>query len=253
MFINPLIEKLEQLRLSGMAKALTEQLQQADIHQLSFKERLGLMIELEQAVRDHRRLQTLLNKAKFKLSNACVEDIDYQATRKIDRNLIRKLSQCDWVRAHHNILITGATGTGKTFLACALAHKGCLEKLSARYYRCPRLFSELAISKADGRYLKLLRQFEKTDILILDDWGIGNLTHEQRKDLLELFDDRHGHRSTIITSQLPIKLWHDYIGDKTLADAIMDRVIHNAYRLELSGESMRKMILSNTEKSLEPV
>ena len=245
MLMQPIIERLQLLRLSGMAKALIEQLQQADIHQLAFEERLGLMIDREHTVRDNGRLQLLMKKAKFKLSSACIENIDYQAARHIDRSLINKLSECDWVRKHHNILITGATGTGKTFLACALAHKGCLEKFSSRYYRCPRLFRELAASKADGRYLKLLRELEKTDILILDDWGIGGLDHEQRKDLLELFDDRHGHKSTIITSQLPIKLWHDYIDDKTLADAIMDRLIHNAYRLELSGESMRKVKLSD--------
>ena len=240
MLVHPLIEKLRELRLTGMSKAFEEQLQQLDIEQDSFEERFGLLIEREAVLRANRRLQTRLKKAKFKIT-AAMEDIDYLSRRGLDHLLIKKLAQCDWIRQQHNVLITGATGTGKTFLACALAHKACLEGFSVRYIKISRLFNELSVTKVDGRYLKLLNEIAKTDVLILDDWGIGDLTHEQRRDLLEIFDDRHSKSSTVITSQLPIKLWHEAVGDKTLADAIMDRIIHNAYRLELSGESMRKL------------
>ncbi len=247
MLLHPLIEKLRELRLPGMLKTLEEQLDQADINQLSFEERLGLMIEREVSMRENRRLQTRLKKAKLKLS-AAIEDIDYHGDRKLDRSFMLQLSQCEWIKQHRNILITGATGTGKTYLACALAHKACLEGFSTRYYRLPRLFDELTLTRADGRYLKLLREFEKTDVLILDDWGIAKLNQEQRRDLLEIIDDRHSSKSTIFTSQLPVKLWHDVIGDKTLGDAILDRLIHNAYRLALSGETMRKRKGINEEK-----
>ncbi len=248
MLVHPLMEKFRDLRLMGMSKAFEEQLLQPDINQITFDERLALLIERETVLRDNRRLQARLKKAKFKIS-AAMEDIDYLSTRGLDRLLVSKLAQCDWIRQHHNVLITGATGTGKTFLACALAHKACLEGFSVRYIKVSRLFNELSTTKVDGRYLKLLNEIAKTDVLILDDWGIGNLTPEQRLDLLEIFDDRHEQSSTVITSQLPVKLWHEAVGDKTLADAIMDRVIHNAYRFELSGESMRKMksTLNKTE------
>jgi len=240
MLVHPLLDQLRELRLTGMSKALEEQLQQPDIEQLAFEERLGLLVDREAVLRDSRRLQTRLKKAKFKVC-AAMEDIDYSSRRGLDRLTMTKLAQCDWIRQHHNVLITGATGTGKTFLACALAHKACLEGFSARYIKVSRLFSELSLTKVDGRYLKLLNEIAKTDVLVLDDWGIGDLTHEQRRDLLEIFDDRYDHRSTVITSQLPINLWHEAVGDKTLADAIMDRVIHNAYRVNVSGESMRKL------------
>lgn len=240
MLIHPLIDQLNRLKLSGMALSLNEQFEQSSYHQLTFEERLGLLVDREAMLRENRRLQTRLKKASFKMK-ACLEDIDYQTHRKIDRALMAKLERCQWIREHHNVLITGATGTGKSYLASALAHKACLEGYSVRYFRMPRLCHELTIMRSDGRYLTWLKAIEKTDVLVLDDWGIGDLTHEHRRDLLEILEDRHGHQSTIMTSQLPVQLWHDAVGDKTLADAIMDRLVHNAYRLEISGESMRKM------------
>lgn len=248
MMIHPLIEQLRSLRLSGMAKILSEQLEQRGIEGLSFEERLGLLVQCEIDMRENRRLQLRLKRAKFK-EPAAVEDIEFTAKRQLDRMLITKLSQCQWIRKHHNLLITGATGTGKTYLACALAHKGCLEGFSSRYFRLPRLLAELQTTRVDGRYLKLLKELEKTDVLIIDDWGIDTLSHEQRRDILEVFDDRHGCRSTIITSQLPVKLWHERVGDKIIADAIMDRLIHQAYRIECEGESMRK-VKSTLEEEL---
>jgi DNA replication protein DnaC len=239
MLTNPTIDKLNLLKLHGMAKTLTEQLQQPDINELSTEERLALMIDNELLLRENKRLQTRLKKAKL-MQSAALEDIDYQAARGLDKRLLLELSNCQWVKAHRNILITGATGTGKTYLACALAHKACLEGYASHYQRMTRLMPEISLSRADGSYSKHMSQLAKIDILILDDWGLVALTQEQRQDLLEILDDRHNKSSTIVTSQLPIKLWHEMINDNTLADAILDRIVHNAYRIELKGESMRK-------------
>lgn len=247
MLTHPIIEKMRQLRFTGMAKAFEEQLQNEASHALHFEERLGLLVEREMALRESRRLQTRLTKAKFKQS-ACMEDIDYSAPRKLDKSLLLKLAECQWIRAHNNVLIIGATGTGKTYMACALAHKACLEGFSVRYHRMSRLLPEFVTSKSDGRYNKLMNDLIRTDVLILDDWGIMELNDENRRDLLEILDDRHGKLSTIVTSQLPLKLWYESIGDKTLADAIMDRLVHNAYRLEIFGESMRKVKANLTKK-----
>lgn len=234
-----MIDTLKSLRLSGMVKALNEQLQQPDIDHLSFEERLGLMVDREQLDRYHRQLQTRLRKSQLK-QQACFEDIDYQSQRGLDKLLLQSLANCQWVDSHHNLLIVGPTGTGKTFLACALAHKACLQGHSSFYARINRILPELAIAKGDGQYTKKMRDLAKTDVLILDDFGLSKLTEEQRRDLLELLDDRHEKRSCIVTSQLPVKLWHETIGDGTLADAILDRLVHTAYRIELKGESMRK-------------
>ena len=239
MLTNPTIEKLNTLRLYGMAKTLSEQLQQSDIDELSTEERLALMIDNELLLRENKRLQTRLKKAKL-MQTAVVEDIDYQAARGLDKRLILDLSSCQWIKSHRNILITGATGTGKTYLACALAHKACLEGYASHYQRMTRLMPEISLSRANGTYTKRMSQLAKMDVLILDDWGLVALTLEQRQDLLEILDDRHNKSSTIVTSQLPIKLWHEMINDNTLADAILDRLVHNGYRLELQGESMRK-------------
>jgi DNA replication protein DnaC len=239
MLLHPLLEQLGQLRLKGMVKALETQLQQSDITSLNFEERLGLLVSHEITVRENQRLGNRLRNAKLK-QPACMEDIDYKERRGLDKSLMLKLSASDWIKEHHNLLLTGPTGTGKSYISCALAHKACLEGYSARYVRIPRLFQELSVAKGDGRYTKLMTDLAKTDLLILDDWGLAPLTDEHRRDLLEMLDDRHQLRSTIVTSQLPVSLWHEMIGDNTLADAILDRLVHNAYKINLTGGSMRK-------------
>ncbi len=239
MLNHPTLDKLHTLRFTGMAKALSDQIDLPDIDDLSFEERLGLLIDREITEREDRRLTSRLRQAKLKHS-ACVEDIDYRQARNLDKSLIRDLAQCQWIRKHLNLLITGPTGVGKTWIACALAHKACCEGYSALYLRLPRLLESLPIAKGDGSYAKLLAKLAKIDVLILDDWGLAPLTPEHRRDLLEIIEDRHDSRSTIVTSQLPIEQWHDMIGDPTLADAILDRLVHSAYKISLKGESMRK-------------
>jgi DNA replication protein DnaC len=236
---HPIFEKLEQLRFYGMLKALEEQMQMPDIKQLSFEERLGLLVDREMTERENRRLKTRLRKAKLR-QNACVEDVDFRHPRKLDKTLFINLADGRWLKEHNNVLLIGPTGVGKTYLACALAQKACRQGYSALYFRLPRLLHELSIAKADGRYDKLLTGIGRIDLLVLDDWGLYKFVKEQRHDLLEILEDRHGRRSTLVTSQLPVKHWHEIIADPTLADAILDRLIHNAYKLVLSGESMRK-------------
>lgn len=250
MLTYPTLDKLKAMRFTGMARALEEQMQMAEIDSLSFEERLGLLIDREMTDRENRRLTTRLKKAKLR-QNAAIEDIDYRHPRGLDRALMAKLSSCQWISQHLNILITGPTGCGKTYIACALAHKACREGYTAHYTRLPRLLQELHIAKGDGRYGKLLAGFAKTQLLILDDWGLAKLTDEQRHDLLEILEDRHGLRSTVVAAQLPVDNWHEIIGDPTLADAILDRLIHNAYKINLKGESMRKRKskLTQTEDS----
>lgn len=239
MLVTPTIHKLQQLRLYAMAKAFTDQLEEPTITQLSFEERLGLLVDVEVTSRENRRLQTRLRNARLQ-QLSCLEDVDYHSPRYLDKSLLATLSQCQWIASHHNILIVGPCGTGKTFLGCALAHRACLNGYTAHYCRIGRLLSELQINKGDGQYGKRMNELAKTDVLILDDFGLSPLTDEQRRDLLEILDDRHDKRSTIVTSQVPIKLWHETIGNETLADAILDRLVHNSHRLEIRGESMRK-------------
>ncbi len=239
MLNHPTLDKLEAMRFTGMAKALTEQISLPDIEELSFEERLGLLVDREMTEREDQRLKTRLRRAKLK-QNACVEDIDFRQPRGLDKSLILDLSQCQWIKQHLNLLITGPTGVGKTWIACALAQKACREGYTALYLRLPRLLQELPIAKGDGTYTKLLTRLAKIDVLILDDWGLSKLVAEQRRDLLEILEDRHDARSTIVTSQLPLDKWHHIIGDPTLADAILDRLVHNAYKINLKGESMRK-------------
>jgi len=239
MLKHPTLDKLHVLKLTGMAAALADQTATPEISELSFEERLGLLVDREMSERDNRRMSSRLRRAKLRHA-ALLEDLDYRNSRGLDKGLVQSLAGCQWVKEHLNVLITGPTGVGKTWLACALAHKACREGYSAQYVRLGRLLRELTIAKADGQYPKLLASLAKVDVLILDDWGLLKLSAENRRDLLEVLEDRHGRRSTIATSQLPIEEWHGVIGDATLADAILDRLVHNAYRINLRGESMRK-------------
>ena len=239
MLKHPTLDKLHALKLTGMAAALADQSATPDITDLSFEERLGLLVDREMTERDNRRMSSRLRRAKLRHA-AILEDIDYRNSRGLDKGLVQSLASCQWVKEHLNVLITGPTGVGKTWLACALAHKACREGYTAQYVRLTRLLRELTIAKGDGQYSKLLTSLAKVDVLILDDWGLMKLSAENRRDLLEVLEDRHGRRSTIATSQLPIEEWHGVIGDATLADAILDRLVHNAYKINLRGESMRK-------------
>ena len=239
MLTHPTLDKLQTLKLSGMYHALVEQLQMADIGALSFEERFGLLVDRELTERDTRRLTTRLRQAKLR-QTACIEDIDYRHPRGLDKAVIVRLATCQWVRERHNVLITGPTGIGKTWLGCALGHKACRDGLTVLYLRLPRFLQELPIAKGDGRYRKLMTTLAKTDLLLLDDWGLAPLSDENRRDLLEIVEDRHDCRATLITSQLPVEHWHEALGDPTLADAILDRLVHNAYKITLQGESMRK-------------
>jgi DNA replication protein DnaC len=251
MMYHPTLDKLNQLKLMGMLRALQEQESIPDIRTMPFEERFGLIVDRELTEKDNRRMQTRLRMAKLK-QNSALEDIDFKTPRELDRSLIMKLSGCEWVTEHLNVLITGATGLGKTFLACALAHKACREGYSSQYVRLTRLFQELDIGRADGRYAKMIRQLAKADVLILDEWGLAVLTDQHRRDLLEIMDDRYNLRATIITSQLPVAHWHEAIGDPTLADAILDRVVHNAYKINLSGKTMRKDLEKLTTDTTKP-
>lgn len=239
MLHHPTIEKLTTLRFTGMALALQEQLEMDHLEDMTFEERLGLLLDREQVVRETRRLTTRLRKAKLR-HDACIEDIDFRYPRGLDKSIVIKLSSCQWVRKHQNLIITGSTGVGKSYLGCAFAQKACREGLNAVYLRITKLFEDLALAKGDGRYLKLLSSYAKTDLLVLDDYGLARLNQEQRHDFLEILEDRHELKSTLVTSQLPIEKWHEQIGDPTLADAILDRLVHTAHTLKLKGESMRK-------------
>lgn len=246
MLIHPTLEKLHSLKLSGMAKALEEQLQMPDLDALAFEERLGLLVDRETTERRNRKLRTSLKKAKLRIM-ASLEDLDYRAPRGLDKSLMLRLSSCQWIADHHHVLITGPTGVGKSFVACSLGHKACREGYRALYFRLPRLLQELAMARGDGRYGRVLSNLAKTDLLIIDDWGLTTLDDQGRRDILEILEDRYNVRSTVVTSQLPVSHWHEVVGDPTLADAILDRLIHNAYKISLKGEPMRKKQKSLTE------
>lgn len=238
MLNQPSLDRLRTLKLTGMAEALTEQLQNP-LPDLGFEERLGLLIDREWHLRENRKLSRRLSQAKLK-HTACVEDIDYKHARGLNKSAIQDLAGGQWIRQHFNLLITGPTGCGKTYIACALAQRACLNGFTARYCRLPRLWHELKVARANGSYAAWLTQTAKIDVLILDDWGITPPDGEQKRDLLEILEDRYQHKSTVITSQLPTTHWHEHLNDATLADAILDRLMHNAVRLDMSGESMRK-------------
>lgn len=232
------LDQLQELKLHGMAKAFAEQLAMRDLSELSFEERLGLLVEREAAERSSRRLTSRLRKANLR-EQATLEDTDWRAPRGLDKGQFLRLGSCQWIADHLNVLITGKAGMGKTFLACALAHKACREGYTALYLRVPRLFRDLAIARGDGSYDRLLQGYARTDLIVLDDWGLTPIGGPERRDLLEILEDRYGRRSTVVTSQLPVKSWYEVIGDPTIADGILDRLVHGAYRVEMDGESMR--------------
>lgn len=240
MLINQTLEQLHELRLAGMAEALSEQLERPDRYgELEFTDRLGLLLDRETQDRDNRRVTRNLKTARLR-APACIEDLDFRRDRGLDRSHILRLAEAGWVTDHRDLLITGATGAGKTYLACALAQAAIRRGHKALYWRLPRLLGELRLAHADGRAAALLASWTRVDVLVLDDLGLQPLTSTQAGDLLEVIEDRHQRRSTILTSQLPITDWHDNLGDPTLADAICDRLLHQAHRLELRGESMRR-------------
>lgn len=239
MLNHPTLQQLRAMKLDGMAQALQEQLELNNLGDLTFEERLALLIDREVITRDNRGFARRLKAARLK-QQATLEDLDYKHPRNLDTSLIRSLATCAWIEERHNLLVTGATGVGKAFLISSLAHQACRRGFTTLYAQVGRLLQELAITRGDGRYLRSLQQITKTQLLILDDWGLDNPTPEQRRILLELLDDRYQRGSTIIASQFPTELWYASLADPTLADAILDRILHNSYRIELKGESLRK-------------
>jgi DNA replication protein DnaC len=240
MLTEPTLEKLKAMRLDAMATTWGEQKDKPEVHQLAFDERFGMLVDAEWLHRENKRTTAALRDAKLRLTSACVEDIDYPAHRELDRAQIRQLATCRWVVEHQNVLVTGATGTGKTYVACALAQQACRKGHRAIYRRAARLFSELVLARADGTYARLLAKIARADVLVIDDFAMTPITDSERRDLFEILDDRDGTRSTIISSQVPPKRFHDYISESTHADAICDRLIHGAHRLMLKGPSRRR-------------
>jgi len=232
-------DKLYLMKLLAMAEGFKEQLQQPSSHGLSFDERFGMLVDRQWIWKENKRLKQLLKEAKLKLQ-ASVEDIDYKTPRGIEKSVMMNLISCNWIRNHQNLLISGPTGVGKTFLACAVAQKACREGFRTLYLRSPQFFYQIALARADGSYGTLMKRLSKAHLLVLDDLALTPLNDTERRDLLEVTEERHGSSSTLITSQLPIENWHDHIGDPTIADAILDRLIHNAHRIQLKGGSMRK-------------
>lgn len=239
MLANQTVESLRQMRLQGMAEAFLTQSQDPGCRELSFEERFGLLVDREASYRNDRRLQRLLKAAQLK-SQACMEDIAYGQSRGLERSVMAGLLSCQWVRDHRNVLVTGATGVGKTFISCALANLACRHGFSARYYRLPRLFTALGMARGDGSYPGLLRKLAKTDLLVLDDWGLGPFTTTESRELLEVLEDRCQTKSTVVASQAPVDKWYELMPDSTVADAVMDRLVHNAYKFVLRGESLRR-------------
>lgn len=241
-------EKLLALKLIGMAQAMKDQMGRADMDGLAFEERFAMLVDAQHLYQENKRMKRLLQSARLKIQ-ASMEDIDYKTPRGIDKSVIMSLGSCEWIRRHRNVIVTGPTGSGKTYLACALAHKACREGLGAYYARCPKLYYSLALAKADGSYASLSTKLAKVPVLILDDFGLAVLADSERRDLLEVIDDRYGVASTIITSQLPVEHWHEVIGDPTIADALLDRLVHNAHRIRLTGKvSMREKNTSFTQE-----
>ncbi len=247
MLTQPTMEKLRSMRLHALGEAWTAQQKDPESQRLSFDERLGMLVDAEWLARENKRLGRLLKEAKLRIGTACVEDIDYPPRRELEKATIRQLATCRWIAEHQNTVITGATGTGKTYLACALAQQACRKGYRAIYRRASRLNEELTLAHADGTYSVLLARLARADVLVIDDWGLAPPKDQERRDLLEIVEDRCGDRSTILTSQVPPAKWHDHIGDPTVADAVCDRLLHNAHRIVLKGPSRRKED-SGTEK-----
>jgi DNA replication protein DnaC len=239
MLTQQTLQTLRSLNLTGMAEAFAQQLEQPAVDGLSFEERFSLLVDREATYRENRRLERLLHRARLR-QNACVEDIDYRHPRGLDKRQMASLAHCNWIRSKHNACITGPTGCGKTWLACALGNQACRQGLSVQYVRATRLFEELRLAHGDGSFAKRMARLTRVDLLILDDWGLNPLNRAERQDLLEIMEERYGHRSTLLTSQLPVDHWHQYINDATLADAILDRILNNIHKVQLKGESMRR-------------
>ena len=240
MLNEPTLEKLKSMRLFTMSQVWLEQQQTSDMTSLSFDERFGLLVDAEYLSRHNRRLARSLKQARLRHSHACIEDIDAPDKRGLKKSVIKKLASCTWIAEHQNVVITGATGVGKTYIACALGQQACRKGYRVLFRRAPRLIDQLKLARADGSLSRLLTSLAKLDLLILDDWGITPLDDQSRHDLMEVVEDRDGTRSTLVTSQIPVAKWHDYLGDPTIADAIADRLLHNAHRLAPKGPSRRK-------------
>ena len=240
MLIQPTVDRLRALRLPVMSDTYLTQRQDQAMLAMDFDSRLALLVDAEILARENRKLARYLKDAKPRVAQACLENLDYAPGRHLDRALIRQLATGEWIREHHNVVITGATGVGKTYLACALGQQACRQSYRTLYRRLPRLFQELALARADGSSATLLARLARVDCLILDDWGLGTPTDLQRQDLLEVMEDRDAARSTAIGSQLPQEHWHAYLGDPTVADAVIDRLVNNAYTMHLKGPSRRK-------------
>ena len=246
MLIHPTIDNMKTLKLFAMVRTLETQMEIKDIEEMNFTDRLGLLVDAELIARENKRLQSRLSTAKLRLS-ACIEDLDIKANRGLDRTVIASLATSEWLKRHQNIIITGLCGAGKTYVACALAQRACRDGYTVIYERAPKLFQDLALAKADGRYHKIMTNLAKKDLIIIDDFALAPLTDEQRRDLLEIVEERYDRRSTMMVSQVPTNYWHDIIGDPTIADAILDRLIHNAHKLALKGKTRRKPPDEETE------
>jgi DNA replication protein DnaC len=240
MLTHPTSDRLRELGLIGMARALEEQRRQPESAEIGFEDRLALLVDREALERDTKRLATRLRFAGLR-QQATPEDVDHHAARGLDRALFHRLTGGEWIERHQNLLLTGPTGTGKTWLACALGHRACRDNRAVLYHRVLRLLEALGLARGDGRYARMLKGLARVHLLILDDWGITPLTAEGRRDLMEIIDDRHDRAATIVTSQVPVELWHEHIGHPTIADAVLDRLVHSTHRIELKGESMRKL------------
>lgn len=251
MLLQPTLDKLYQLKLGVMADAVREQQAHPTMADLTFDERLGLLVDREWDARENRGLTRRLQVARLKVP-ACVEDLDFRADRGLDKSALLRLAECHFIAEHHHVLITGPTGVGKTYLACALGHAACRRQYRVRYYRCDQLLAALQLARLDGSYPAYVRRLEKTDLLILDDWGITPLDQTAARDLFDLIDDRTTRGALVITSQAPLDTWYDLITAPQLADAILDRVVHNAYTLAIRGDSMRKRRGGTLTTTTEP-